>query len=398
MRGCISLLLALGWPAVALAETLPSVDVRTWRPSSDPHAGLVLEPTVTPGPWAWNAGVWAHYSQSPVVLRDGLTGALVSRPLEHALGADLVAGIGLGDRAAIGLDVAFFVWQDGSASLPAAVVSRGAVASSGLGDATVYGKATIISNDRQGLRAGAGLAALGTLTLPVGDRASLMGDGSVSTSLLLLGEYALGVGAARASLGYKLRTDWHTWPADGGPTFGDEIPWSIGLVLRPKAIATALDADDRQEWEIALHGALPAGPVAPFGLGGTGAPSLSPVLLAVGDRIALGHTRDAYVVWGGDFGLDSAAGVPAFRAVLSVGWAPRTHDRDADGVPDDVDECPDLPEDKDGIQDSDGCPEDDADGDGIPDSTDACPLVQGAANEDPQKNGCPPGTAVPVPK
>jgi hypothetical protein len=65
------------------------------------------------------------------------------------------------------------------------------------------------------------------------------------------------------------------------------------------------------------------------------------------------------------------------------------HDRDGDGVPDDVDQCPDLPEDKDGIQDQDGCPEDDADGDGIPDDQDKCPLAPGPASSDPKRNGCP---------
>ena len=36
----------------------------------------------------------------------------------------------------------------------------------------------------------------------------------------------------------------------------------------------------------------------------------------------------------------------------------RNADRDGDGIFDDVDLCPDQPEDKDGVQDADGCPED----------------------------------------
>jgi OOP family OmpA-OmpF porin len=68
---------------------------------------------------------------------------------------------------------------------------------------------------------------------------------------------------------------------------------------------------------------------------------------------------------------------------------PAIADRDGDGIPDDVDKCPDVPEDKDGIQDEDGCPEDDADNDGIPDAKDACPLEPGQPDPDPKKNGCP---------
>jgi outer membrane protein OmpA-like peptidoglycan-associated protein len=68
---------------------------------------------------------------------------------------------------------------------------------------------------------------------------------------------------------------------------------------------------------------------------------------------------------------------------------PEPPDRDGDGIPDQYDKCPDVPEDKDGIDDTDGCPEDDADQDGIPDTTDACPREPGQPSPDPKKNGCP---------
>jgi len=277
--------------------------------------------------------------------------------------------------------------------VPATVVSRGSVPTSGLGDVSLLGKATIVSNDREGLRAGFGLAALGEVSLPSGDRSSFLGEGQVTASLRLLAEYSLGVGALRATLGYGVRPTSRQWPEGpaAGPIFGDAIPWTFGLVLRPRAVSLAIDGDDRQLWEIAAHGALPARPVAPFGLSGSGSSLLSPVMLAVDDRIALGHFRDMSILLGADIGLDEAVGVPVIRAVASLGWAPRPHDSDADGVPDDVDECPDLPEDRDGIQDRDGCPEDDADGDGVLDSADACPLVKGAPSADPKTSGCPDG-------
>jgi outer membrane protein OmpA-like peptidoglycan-associated protein len=64
-------------------------------------------------------------------------------------------------------------------------------------------------------------------------------------------------------------------------------------------------------------------------------------------------------------------------------------DRDGDGIPDQYDKCPDQPEDKDGIDDGDGCPEDDYDKDGVPDATDACPKEPGQPAPDPKRNGCP---------
>jgi OOP family OmpA-OmpF porin len=357
----------------------------------DPEAGLVLEPVTAPGAWRWNVEIWTDYAQSPVVLRDPMTGSVTARPVAHAFNVDGIVGVGLGDHAAVGIDVPAFLWQDGTKSLPSSVVGAG-VPTTGLGDIALLGKATIVPNDRQGLRTGPGLAALGAITFPSGDRAGFMGDGAVTASILLLGEYALGVGAMRAALGFKLRTESRAWPQEmGGATFGDQMPWAFDFALRPKVVVSALDRDDRQQWEIGLHGELPAGPVAPFGLGRRGASALTPILLAAGDRIALGHYRDAYMVAGGELGLDDAVGVPVFRATVSFGWAPRSHDRDGDGIPDDVDECPDLPEDKDGVQDADGCPEDDADGDGVLDEQDACPLVPGVSSKDPRENGCPYG-------
>jgi outer membrane protein OmpA-like peptidoglycan-associated protein len=68
---------------------------------------------------------------------------------------------------------------------------------------------------------------------------------------------------------------------------------------------------------------------------------------------------------------------------------PLPPDKDGDGIPDMYDRCPDVPEDRDGIDDGDGCPEDDADHDGIPDAQDACPKEPGQKNPDPKKNGCP---------
>jgi len=62
-----------------------------------------------------------------------------------------------------------------------------------------------------------------------------------------------------------------------------------------------------------------------------------------------------------------------------------SNDRDGDGIPNDRDKCPDDPEDLDGFQDDDGCPDPDNDNDGVPDVEDQCPNEPGPA----AKNGCP---------
>jgi OOP family OmpA-OmpF porin len=64
-------------------------------------------------------------------------------------------------------------------------------------------------------------------------------------------------------------------------------------------------------------------------------------------------------------------------------------DADGDGVPDATDRCPTEPEDLDGHQDEDGCPDPDDDGDGIPDAADACPREAENKNGVEDADGCP---------
>lgn len=92
--------------------------------------------------------------------------------------------------------------------------------------------------------------------------------------------------------------------------------------------------------------------------------------------------------------LDDVDACPAqpetFNGIEDEDGCPE-EDRDADGYLDPVDGCPDQPEDFDGDADSDGCPDIDYDNDrdGILDNDDRCPLqpedVDGFEDED----GCP---------
>jgi outer membrane protein OmpA-like peptidoglycan-associated protein len=141
---------------------------------------------------------------------------------------------------------------------------------------------------------------------------------------------------------------------------------------------------------------------------------------------------------GAGLGLLEGFGIPTFRAIAGVRWEPSPNDPDRDGiaspseeqarqdatpaqehgdaggappgaadeeVPSNVDEvddaeraraiaggydaCPDLPEDLDGDEDEDGCPEGDQDGDGVLDYLDRCSdepeMINGFKDDD----GCP---------
>lgn len=87
------------------------------------------------------------------------------------------------------------------------------------------------------------------------------------------------------------------------------------------------------------------------------------------------------------------------RALLSVVWHPLapkrsqdvggTGDRDKDGILDGNDNCPNEPEDRDGYEDEDGCPDPDNDGDGVPDGQDRCPNLAEDRDGFEDSDGCP---------
>src|ERR1019366_4774108 len=95
------------------------------------------------------------------------------------------------------------------------------------------------------------------------------------------------------------------------------------------------------------------------------------------------------LILGAGFGLGDGVGSPSVRGYVGLGWAPDFRDRDHDGVPDISDRCPDEPEDRDGYQDDDGCPELDNDGDGILDVVDQCPNEPEDKDGFQDDDGCP---------
>ena len=98
-------------------------------------------------------------------------------------------------------------------------------------------------------------------------------------------------------------------------------------------------------------------------------------------------------------GLTRGVGSPDVRGVFTVGYAapveepvvapPPPGDRDGDGLTDDVDQCPDDPEDRDNFEDENGCPDPDNDQDGVLDEPDQCDDQPEDRDEFEDENGCP---------
>ena len=80
-----------------------------------------------------------------------------------------------------------------------------------------------------------------------------------------------------------------------------------------------------------------------------------------------------------------------FDGFQDADGCPEDQDTDGDGILDSLDRCPREPEDKDGVEDEDGCPDltKDRDGDGLLDEVDGCPEKPEDKDGFEDADGCP---------
>jgi OOP family OmpA-OmpF porin len=101
--------------------------------------------------------------------------------------------------------------------------------------------------------------------------------------------------------------------------------------------------------------------------------------------------RNSYFMLGAGVRTTNGFEAADQRGIVGFIFEPSIGDRDGDGYKDDVDKCPDEPEDFDGFQDADGCPDPDNDQDGILDVDDKCPNNPENMNGIEDHDGCPEG-------
>lgn len=177
------------------------------------------------------------------------------------------------------------------------------------------------------------------------------------------------------------------------PGIGTWLGVGLGLRFRPPIAAPGPDRAAGLSFELEVGGVLTGELVRP---------ELSAAVswgFDLGPIVFEPHVRVMHVVhW--DDPVDSGQAALVLAGLAIVLGEPHSapveeplpegdDDRDGDGVLDPDDACVDVPEDADGVDDADGCPEDDADLDGIVDPDDACVHVPEDADGIADVDGCP---------
>jgi outer membrane protein OmpA-like peptidoglycan-associated protein len=251
----------------------------------------------------------------------------------------------------------------------------------GIGSAGLHLKTRILNTSR-GPRIG--LAFIGSLYFPAGEKNKWLGEDSVVPQLMAVIDKEFGKRRQlRVALngGIRLRPEPVTFV--DGPTM-DGVPATDQRIEVPSTLPFAAGVAlgvVPQRFDVIgeIFGELPLGGEEYF-----------PLEALAGIKVYL--AKNSFLSFGGGVGLlPETGGNPAARAFLAIVFEPSIGDRDGDGIKDDLDRCPDDPEDYDDFEDEDGCPDPDNDRDGILDVDDECPNTPEDKDGTEDEDGCPEG-------
>jgi hypothetical protein len=354
-------------PAGAYAE---DVAVDPFIPPPDQTGFTSFPSTRTPGPFGFDAMLWLDYGLNTLESDAFRRGDVAW--VEHRLAATLSAQLGLWGRSAVALRIPAVLVQRGT-DLPSAP----SLASEAIGNPSIDARVRVLGaavRPDGSVSDGAALAVRALVMVPVGTSDAYFADDAWRTELSLITDVtAFGLGAGLA-VGYRHRFS----EVDlAGQSLRHQLRAAGGLRVPFPLIALAKPGQVQESALVELD--FGTDPARFF------ARATTPLEGRISYRLGF---SDYTFSLGAGAALTKAFGVPDLRVLLGVGYSPRMHDQDADGVPDGVDQCLHLAEDRDGFEDDDGCPEPDNDQDMILDEDDRCPIDAAEPGRDDDEDGC----------
>lgn len=238
---------------------------------------------------------------------------------------------------------------------------------SALGDARLVLAHTLVA---PGI-VGPGLAWAIGARAPTGDRASGIAYAAPTATASVHGEYRAAIVELLGHAGIAVPIGEATSIAGVVPEAPHVVvDAGVGVTMRMRDLLSVGPTTPRVELAATLRRAA------------SGSSAFDAVFLHASERFFADADEDVAVV----VSLGGAISGPReVFGTVGLRYTPRTHDRDGDGVPDRIDQCPELEEDRDGFEDGDGCPEVDNDNDDVGDEEDKCPNDAGP----PETEGCP---------
>ncbi len=378
-----ALALALGASSASsfAQDALPAgtgFDLHLFRQAVDSKGQFSVNGTDTLGHLSTSFGLivdWAHgLARQGTLVQSGQTQTSVPLVADMFSGV-FSANLGLFNRLVLGVQLpAHFVGgpgpmgSDGSSLQPIAGYAPppGGLSYQGFGSVTVHAKLRLLPTSVTHW----GLALLFQAAFPLqSGPQNFAGDPGITLWPSLAAEWHP-VSRFRMDLNVGYRFALGDGATLAGTTYGSPLTAGLGMSVR---VGPAIDLVAE------VYGATYLN--ALFGANTT------PVEAVGGLKIFV--VNNSYLMLGAGRRITNADAGSDVRAFVGFVFEPSIGDRDGDGIRDDVDQCPDEPEDFDHFEDSDGCPDPDNDQDGIPDRVDQCPNTpedrDGVADDD----GCP---------
>ncbi len=393
--GLLAATLLSGTPALAQASEAEhfrvadgngeGMDTHLFRPAVDSKGLIGVNGSSVLGAWDWSVGMVLDYANTLMRASSAATGAesLVDDSFQGTFGANL----GLLNRLELGGSASFVLMSGSSASALGPTGKTYAVAplaEQGMSTAEGHLKVRLTR-----VEDGPGLAILLQAGAPIGDTPRQLGaDPGMWYWPQAIGEVQLGR-EKEVTLALNLGYRGHTGK---NPTFGSVADGKAQLVEGELQYGGLVTGDLGVGWRVAESLALVLETHANYLAGGSSDSGQRFNQEYLGG-LKVFYEKNSYLTLAGGSriyarGFES----PDWMMVFGIVYEPSIGDLDRDNYKDDDDTCPNDPEDFDGFNDADGCPEPDNDNDGILDVDDRCPDIAEDRDGDQDFDGCPEGS------